>query len=111
MIEFILLLVINAALVGVVIAYWRKSNLDSTITGVGKYIFILLAGWIGFSIIIGLFLAFQDLENSKVFSYPLLLGDVIVTLRFFAVGLTLTFCLIWVSNSLGRGRLKRKTNF
>jgi hypothetical protein len=67
--EFILLLVINAALAGAVIMYWKKSNLDSTFTGVSKYIFILLAGWIGLSIIIGLFLTFHDLENSKVFSY------------------------------------------
>jgi hypothetical protein len=94
--EFILLLVINMALVGTIIAYWRKRNLDSIFIGLGKYIFILLAGWIGFSIIIGLFLAFDDLENSKVFSYQLLLGDVIVVLRFFAVGLVLTFLLTWI---------------
>jgi biotin transporter BioY len=94
--EFILLLVINAALIGVVIAYWRKGYLNSIFSGVGKYIFIFLVGWIGFSIIIGLFLAFDDLENSKVFSYQLLVGDVIVVLRFFAVGLVLTFLLTWI---------------
>jgi len=95
--EFILLLVIYAALAGAVITYWRKSNLGSTFAGVGKYILILLAGWIGFSIIIGLFLAFQDLENSKVFSYQLLLADVIVVLRFIAVGFVLTFLLTWAT--------------
>ncbi len=105
--EFILLLVINAALAGAVIMYWKKSNLDSTSTGVGKYIFILLAGWIGFSIIIGLFLAFQDLENSKVFSYRLLLGDVIVVLRFIAFGLGLTFLLTWVTVRFSK-RLNQK---
>ena len=105
--EFILLLVINAALAGTVITYWRKSNLDSTSKGVGKYIFILLAGWIGFSIIIGLFLAFQDLENSKVFSYQLLLGDVIVVLRFIAFGLGLTFLLTWVTVRFSK-RLNQK---
>jgi hypothetical protein len=94
--QFILLLVINAVLAWAVIVYWRKSNLNSIFAGVGKYIFILLAGWIGFSIIIGLFLAFQDLENSKVFSYQLLLGDLIVVLRFFAAGLVMTFLLIWI---------------
>jgi hypothetical protein len=92
--EFILLLVINVALVSAVIAYW--SNLDSIFIGLGKYIFILLAGWVGFSIMVGLILAFDDLENSKVFSYQLLLGDVIVVLRFFAVGLVLTFLLTWI---------------
>jgi hypothetical protein len=105
--EFTLLLVINVALVGTVIAYWRKSNLDTIFTGLGKYIFILLAGWIGFSIIIGLFLAFQDLENSKVFSYELLLGDVIVALRFLAVGVVLTFLLTWFSNRFSK-RLQNK---
>jgi hypothetical protein len=108
--EFILLLVINAALAGVVITYWRKSNLDIAFTGVGKYIFILLAGWIGFSIIIGLFLAFQDLENSKVFSYQLILKDVIVVLRFFAAGLVLTFCLVRVSIQLSKKRQIQKKN-
>ncbi len=107
MTQFILLLVINAALAGAVIAYWRKSNLDIASTGVGKYIFILLAGWIGFSIIIGLFLAFQDLENSKVFSYQLLFGDVIVVLRFIAFGLVLTFLLMWITVQFSK-RLKRK---
>ncbi|MCE2893942.1 MAG: hypothetical protein LW721_05860 [Flammeovirgaceae bacterium] len=106
--EFILLLVINAALAGVVITYWRKSNLDIAFTGVGKYIFILLAGWIGFSIIIGLFLAFQDLENSKVFSYQLLLGDVIVVLRFIAVGLVLTFLLTWATVRFSERLMKKK---
>jgi hypothetical protein len=95
--EFILLLVVNAALGGAVVTYWRKSNLDIASTGVGRYIFILLVGWIGFSIIIGLFLAFQDLENSKVFSYQLLLADVLVVLRFIAVGLGLTFLLTWIT--------------
>ncbi len=94
--EFILLLVINVALIVAVIAYWKKSNPDRIFSGLSKYLFILLAGWIGFSIIIGLFLAFNDLENSKVFSYQLLVGDVIVVLRFFAVGLLLTFLLIWI---------------
>ncbi len=105
--EFLLLLAINAALVGVVIAYWRKSYLNNIFSGVGKYIFIFLAGWIGFSIIIGLFLAFQDLKNSKVFSYQLLVGDVIVALRFFAVGLVLTFLLTWTAVRVSK-RLKQK---
>lgn len=105
--EFTLLLVVNAALAGAVITYWRKSNHDIASTGVGKYIFILLAGWIGFSIIIGLFLAFQDLENSKVFSYQLLLGDVIVVLRFSAVGLVLTFLLTWIPFRLSK-RVQQK---
>jgi hypothetical protein len=106
--EFILLLVINAALAGAVITYWRKSNLDSTFAGVGKYILILLAGWIGFSIIIGLFLAFDDLENSKVFSYQLLLGDVVVVLRFFAAGLVLTFLLTWIPFRFSKRAQHRK---
>ncbi|HRG79130.1 MAG TPA: hypothetical protein PL167_05950 [Cyclobacteriaceae bacterium] len=105
--EFILLLVINAALAGAVIIYWRKSNFDIAFTGVGKYVFILLVGWVGFSIIIGIFLAFQDLENSKVFSYQVLLGDVIVVLCFIAVGLVLTFLLTWVTVRFSK-RLKRK---
>ncbi len=106
--EFILLLVVNAALAGAFIAYWRKSNRVSTFTGLGKYILILLAGWIGFSIIIGLFLAFQDLENSKVFSYQLLLGDVTVVLRFFAAGLVMTFLLIWIPFRVSKQAQQKK---
>jgi hypothetical protein len=95
--ELTLLLVINMALAGACIAYWRKSDLERIFLGLGKYIIILLTGWIGFSILVGLFLAFRDLENSKVLSYRLLVGDVIVVLRFMAVGLVLTFLLTWIA--------------
>lgn len=95
--EFVLLLVINVALVVAVIAYWKKSNPDRIFSGLGKYILILLMGWGGFSILIGLLLAFDDLENSKIFSYQLLVGDVIVVLRFLAAGLVLTILLTWTT--------------
>jgi Na+-translocating ferredoxin:NAD+ oxidoreductase RnfE subunit len=108
--EFVPLLVINVVLAGATIAYWRKSNPDSTFVGLGKYIAILLTGWGGFSIIVGLFLAFDDLENSKVFSYQLILRDVIVVLRFFAAGLVLTFCLVRVSTHLSKQRQIQKKN-
>lgn len=94
--EFTLLLVINVALVAAIVVYWRKSNLESNLIGLGKYILILLMGWIGFSILFGLTSVFDQLENSKVFSYQLLLGDLIVVLRFFAAGLVMTFLLIWI---------------
>lgn len=104
--EFTLLLVINVALIAAIVVYWRKSNL----LDLGKYIFILLMGWIGFSILFGLISVFDQLENSKIFSCQLLLGDVIVVLRFFAVGLTLTFCLIWVSIQLSKQKHIQKEN-
>lgn len=94
--EFTLLLVINVVLIAAIVVYWRKSNLESNLLGLGKYILILLMGWIGFSILFGLTSVFDQLENSKVFSYQLLLGNLIVVLRFFAAGLVMTFLLIWI---------------
>jgi len=107
MIETSFLIVINMALVGAFIVYWRRSDLERISLGLSKYIIILLTGWIGLSILIGLFLAFQDLENSKVFSYQLLAGDVIVVLQLIAVGLVLTFLLTWISVKFSK-RLKHK---
>jgi uncharacterized membrane protein YbhN (UPF0104 family) len=108
--ELTLLLVINVALIAAIVVYWRKSNHESNLLGLGKYIFILLVGWIGFSILFGLISVFDQLENSKVFSNQLLLGNLIIVLRFFAVGLTLTFCLIWVSIQLSKKRQIQKKN-
>ncbi len=105
--ELTLLLVINMALVGACIAYWRKSDLERIFLGLGKYIIIFLTGWIGFSLLVGLFLAFQDLENSKVLSYQLLAGDVIVVLRFIAFGIVLTFLLAWITVRFSK-RIKHK---
>jgi len=108
--EFTLLLVLNLGLIAAIVVYWRKSNLESNLLGLGKYIFILLMGWIGFSILFGLISVFDKLEGSKVFSYQLLLGDLIIVLRFFAGGLTLTFCLIWVSIQTSKQRQIQKKN-
>ena len=108
--EFTLLLVINVALVAAIVVYWRKSNLESNLLGLGKYIFILLMGWVGFSILFGLMSAFDKLESSKTFSYQLLIGDVMVVLRFFAAGLVLTFCLVRVSTHLSKQRQIQKKN-
>jgi hypothetical protein len=105
--EFTLLLVINVALIAAIVIYWRKSNLESNLLDLGKYIFILLMGWIGFSILFGLMSAFDKLESSKTFSYQLLMGDVIVVLRFFAVGLVLTILLTWTTVRFSK-RLKQK---
>jgi hypothetical protein len=108
--EFTLLLVINVALIAAIVVYWRKSNLESNRLGLGKYIFILLMGWIGFSILFGLMSAFDKLESSKTFSYQLLIGDVMIVLRFFAAGLVLTFCLVRVSTHLSKQRQIQKKN-
>jgi hypothetical protein len=108
--EFIFLLVVNVVLAGAVITDWRNSNLDSTFAGVGKYIFILLMGWIGFSILFGLMSAFDKLESSKTFSYQLLIGDVIIVLRFFATGLVLTFFLVRLSTRLSKQKQIQNKN-
>jgi hypothetical protein len=43
-----------------------------------------------------------------VFSYQLLLGDVIVVLRFIAVGLVLTFLLTWATVRFSERLMKKK---
>lgn len=104
MIEIALLLVINMALIGILIAYWKKSNLDLVLSGLSKYILMFLTGWLGFSILFILLMLFNDLENGKTFSYQLLERLISTALRLLAMGWAITFSLIWLPTKFSKQR-------
>jgi ABC-type dipeptide/oligopeptide/nickel transport system permease component len=96
MIEFTLLLVFALAILGAIVARARKSKFDHVLHGLGRYIFILLAGWLGFSLLFALYILFDDLESGKMFSYQLLLRWMTNVLRLLTIGLGVAIVLVWV---------------
>ena len=104
MIEITLLLVVNIALIGIIIACWKKSNLDLVLPGLSKYIFMFLAGWLGFSVLFCLLILFNDLESGKVFSYQSLLRLISTALRLLAMGWGITISLIWLPTKFSKHR-------
>ncbi len=104
MIELALLLAINLFLAVVVVANWKKSKLDFILLELSKYVFILLIGWLAFSILFGLLVFFDDFEGSKEFSYQLLTSGASTALRWIAIGLVLTFLLTWLPIKFSKQR-------
>ena len=104
MIEITLLLVVNIALIGIIIAYWKKSKLEFVLPGLSKYIFMFLAGWLGFTILFSLQILFDDLESGKIFSYRLLERLISTALCLLALGWAITISLIWLPTKFSKQR-------
>ena len=104
MIEITLLMVINIALIGIIVVYWKKSKLDLVLPGLSKYILLFLAGWLGFSILFSLLMLFNDLENGKTFSYQLLERLISTALCLLALGWAITISLIWLPTKFSKQR-------
>ncbi len=102
MIEFTLLLVVNIALIAIIVVYWKNSKLDFVLPGLSKYIFMFLAGWLGFSVLFSLLILFDDLESGKAFSYQLLLSLITTALRLLALGWAITISLIWLTTKFSK---------
>jgi hypothetical protein len=94
--EFILLVLINAALARAVIVYWRKNSLDSTFKGIRKYIVILLAAWILFSVLFGLFQTFDALEMSKEDATKKVISGIQISLQTIAIGILFFFGIFYL---------------
>jgi hypothetical protein len=96
MIEITILVVVNIALIGVIVANWKKSKLNFVLPGLSKYIFMFLTGWLGFTILFSLHILFDDLESGKTLSYELLLRLIATALSLLAMGWVITISLIWL---------------
>lgn len=102
MIEITILVVVNIALIGIIVANGKRSKLNFVLPGLSKYIFMFLTGWIGFSILFSLFMLFEDLESGKIFSYQLLLRSIITFLCLLALGLATAISFIWLPTKFSK---------